>query len=380
MAGSVFDEEARLLSRLRDTVAEKEELEQKIGEMKSRKKKLSEEVSAGEKSIKNEIESTTKRMRSEVEDGYDKQLSSIRGERKKTSSDKNKQVEAGKASRLKDVAKDIRSETKDTERELKKLFRKNNVPLFCRTKLFYIMFMPDGGSQILAMVALHALFLLAIPGLVMFLLRTVWVGKSSLSSGMKIFLWVFIPLMLFLINLTAIVLIHLKVKKKYREPLRTARNYRRSIAKNDRQIRDLKRSIDQDQDESRYNVKDFDQKLGEMDDRADQVRGEKKNALSEFDGQTAGDIRKEIESRRLPELERKKEELNALDGQLEAAEAKQQEMERVIREEFIPAVGQTMVRENMLKKDRLDRLVAIMEDGQAATIADALIVYRRQKR
>ena len=375
MAENVFYEGGDFLIRVRDAVNAKLNLEQQISEMNGELKRMDKGISSENKDIQDEISTTIKKRRNDVEDEYDKQLSQIISKRKKVESEKEKKIDQAKASRIKDETKGIVSDSKDAEKELKKLFRQNKVPGFCRSKFFYVMFMPEGPVQTLMMVVGYALLFIGVPGLITLLIRKTAINHSTMSDGTKTFLTVVIAAVLVLLLAGAIFLIYVKVKVPHAIVLQQGRKYRRAVAENDKQIRSVKKSIEKDADESRYDVGEFDQRIREITDEEENVREEMHNALKDFDDQTAENIRREIEDRRNPKLNEMKENRNGLAQQIEQAESKLKETSLVISRDYASHIG-----EDMLRQDRLDELIAIIQSGQASTVSEAISVFKNPNR
>ena len=374
MADNVFREDREFLIRVKSAVIEKQALEQRIREMTAEQKRLEKSIAAEEKSIQDEKTSTVKRRRAEVQSSYDKQLSQVRSKKRKAESEKGKIVKSGKADRIKDETRDIRQDSNEAEKEHRKLLRQNNVPAFTRTKLFHVMFMPGDGLQMLMMVVLFAIFLVGIPFVFTFLVRKLFINPSSMSDGARTALTVIIPMIMIIIFIVAYFLIYVKIKVPYIEVLKQGRKYHKAVVENDKQIRSIKRSVRRDQDESRYDVKDVSQRLAEIAEEEEEIREQKHRALVEFDESTARNIEAEIDERRKGALSELKEQKGGLSLQIDEASRSLQQKSLVLARDYASHIG-----DEMMRTDRLDELIAIMDSGQAVTISSAIAVYRSNK-
>ena len=374
MADNVFQEDKEFLIRVKSAVIEKQALERRIQELKAEQKRLERSIAAEEKSIQDEKTSTVKRRRAEVQSSYDKQLSQVRSKRRKAESEKGKIVKSGKVDRIKDETKDIVQDSKEAEKEHKKLLRQNNVPPFTRTKLFYVMFMPGDGLQMLMMVVLFAAFLVGIPFVFTFLIKKLFINPSSMSDGAKTAMTVLIPMIMIIIFIVAYFLIYVKVKMPNIEVLKLGKRYHKAVVENDKQIRSVKRSIKKDQDETRYDVEDIKNRLAEIAEEEEDIREQKHRALVEFDETTARNIETEVDERREGALNELKAQNGGLSLQIEEAERSLQEKSLVLTRDYASHIGDEMIR-----TDRLDELIAIMESGQASTVSTALAIYRSQR-
>jgi hypothetical protein len=166
-------------------------------------------------------------------------------------------------------------------------------------------------------------------------------------------------------------MLYKKVKVPHAETLRQGARYRKAVADNDKQIRDRKRSINKDEDISRYDLGDVDERIRQTIEEEEVVQEEKSRALQEFDDSTADNIRMEIEERRLPGLNEMKQDRDARAAELAQSEADLNEKNRIISNEHAAHLG-----EDMMRRDKIEALIQIMESGQAATVSAALQLYK----
>lgn len=158
------------------------------------------------------------------------------------------------------------------------------------------------------------------------------------------------------------------------EVLKETRAIRDRIKANDKHIDAIKNSISKDQDESYYNLSSYDKKLKELDKEADSISDEKQDALKLFESDTKNIITDEINQRRLPELERLKDEKKELEKKIAQGEKKYSEMVLYISNKYAKYIG-----EDLCKEDKLSDLIALMEEGQADTVSEAINLYKGQK-
>ena len=368
MAENVFSEGSEYLVQVRDALTDKERLTQKCTELNGVLKRQEKEIAAEEKSIRDEISAVTKKRRAEVEDEYDKYLGSIRSKKKKAASEKGKQVDAAKESRIKEETRDHVADSKEAEKELKKLFRKEKVPQFARSKLFYVMFMPDGPVEFFMMIVGYFVLFAGIPVVITLLIRNF--ALKNASEGTIRTLCILIPAILIILFLALVFLIYVKVKAPNMDTLRLGRRYRNAVKKNDQRIREIRRSVNKDPDESRYDVSEINQKLEEIESEEEDMLERKSQALATFDEETAANLKSEVEARRLPALEAMKQERDETLYQLEETEKSLQEQSLLISGDYTSHLG-----EDMMKPEKLEDLIRIMQAGQASTISEAITYY-----
>ncbi|MCR4837330.1 MAG: hypothetical protein K5897_00130 [Eubacterium sp.] len=318
MAENDFENNNSFLPQEPAGLTEKDRLLGRASELKYNLKQMDKEISSEEKSIRDEISSKIKKKRDEIEDGYDKKLKEIRGRKKKVASEKEKKVDAGKDSRIKEATRDHVEDSKDTEKELRRLFRKEKIPRLARTKLFYILFMPEGAKDTALMLFGFLVIFAGIPAAVTFVVRDFFFRDAS--EGARTAVCILIPSILIILALIIVFTINVKVKKKHIDTLRLARRYRKALNTNDKRIREIRRSVEEDADESHYDVDELQSQLDDVLREEEEVQREKKEALEAFDLETAEEIRSEVESRRGDPLREMKEKRAAAAKELEQTE------------------------------------------------------------
>ena len=369
MPEGIYNEDSAFLTRVKDAVAEQERLSLRVEELQGILKKQEKDVQSEENSIRDEIESTVKKRRSEVEDGYDKQISAVKSKKKKAEAEKEKRIDAGKASRIKEESKEHVEDSKEAEKEMKKLFRKEGVPKFARSKLFYVLFMPESPAEYGMMLFCYAMIFAGCPAIVTCLAR--WIFMRDASDKTKTILSIMIPAVMIILALLIIFLIYVKVKSRHLKTLRLGRKYRNMISKNDRRIREIKRSVENDDDESIYDVSDVNERIEVIAGEEEDLRDQKSATLKTFDEETAGELKREIEERRNPRLNELQEQRDNTSAELEATEKALQEKSLEISQNYTSRLG-----EDFLKQDRLEDLLSILQSGQADTISGAIAYYR----
>ena len=373
MAEGVYNEDHAFLVRVRDAVAEKDRLTARVAELKGTLKKQEKDVQTEEKSIQDEIASVIKKRRGEIEDEYDKQIGVVKSKRKKAESEKEKRVDAGKASRIKEESREHVEDSKEAEKEMKKLFRKEKVPKFARSKLFYVMFMPQGPAELGMMLVCYAAVFVGIPTLLTLLIR--WLFLKDASDGTKTALSIVIPAVTIVLFLLIFFLIYVKVKSRHIDTLRVGRKYRNMISRNDRKIREIKRDVENDRDESQYDVREINERLQEIINEEEDLRDQKSSTLKTFDEQTAGELRSEVEVRRNPQLEALVQAKQETAVELDVTEKALQEKSLEISQNYLSRLG-----EDLLRTDKLEDLISFLQTGEADTISGAIACYRSPKK
>lgn len=364
MAQSVFEESKDFLLELREALVEKDEVGKELNTLKSDHKKTLKAISSEERSIDDEIASTIKKRKQEISRSYDNQLGQIRSKRKKVSNDRSKKKTKGMNALIEDETKDLRRETKDISSDLKKHFRRNGVPTYCASELYYVMFLPHGFKETLLSGLCYVIYFLGIPGLLVFLLST-FGGLSG--TAWKAFFTVLFVLVQFVIYFA----IYNASKGRHRGPIEEGRELIDSLKANKNEIKTIKKEISRDTDESYYELDVFDEKLANLDDEADRLSSDKSRALKDFEDDTKDVIIEEINKRRLPKLYELQDRSAELEDNLQAVEARYNAIVKNISKEYSAYIG-----EEFCRIDRVDSLISIFENGEADSVSSAIAFYK----
>ena len=142
----------------------------------------------------------------------------------------------------------------------------------------------------------------------------------------------------------------------------------------EKQANAIRHSINKDHDDSQYNLDAYDEKMDNLDAEADAIGKEKQEALRSFEEETTSMITEEINNRRLPALEAMKEEKANMENEIAAEEKRFSDQTLLIANKYAAILG-----EDLCRQDKLEDLIAIMQEGQADTVSEAIAVYKGQK-
>ncbi|MBO5426724.1 MAG: hypothetical protein J6A25_14545 [Lachnospiraceae bacterium] len=372
MSENIFNEKADYLIKAKEEVVKRDEMAAELDKMKAYQKKLSKNIASEEKSIADEIAVTIKKRKQEISATYDGRLDDNRARKKKVENKRGKKKNQRMNARIEDETKHIRQNNRELEVELKTLLKKNKVPSYCSSKLYFLMFNPRGMAEIFGMFISMLIYLAGVPVLVAFLVNKFLLeDKKDINTAFWVVLTVAIVVVLQLVIYFAI---FNATKVKHADVLKQARSIKDKMKANDKQADAIKHSINKDKDESAYNLDAYDEKLANLEDEADSISDEKKEALKVFEDETKQAIIDEINGRRLQTLEDMKAEKKALDEKITKGEKKYSEKVLQITNQYASFIG-----EDMCKEDKLNDLIAIMADEQAETVAEAINVYKGQK-
>lgn len=372
MPQNVFNENEEYLISAKEEVTKRDQMAAELENMKSLQKKLTRNIANKEKAVADEISSTIKKRKQEISDTYDDRLDDNRARKKKVSNKRDKKKNQKMNERIEDETKDIRKNTRELEIEMKTLLKKNKVPSFVSSKLFFAMFMPRGIGEIGTMLLSFIIYFVGIPSAVMGIIyQLVLSNKKDINMA---FWCVLIAAIFVVIQLIIYFVLYSTTKMRHHDVVVQARSIRDKIKANGRQIAAIKNSISKDKDESRYNLDSYDEKLASLEDEADAIGAEKQEALRVFEEETKQLIIDDINGKHLQALEDLKEEKKELEDKIAKGEKMYSEKVLQITNQYASYLG-----EELCRQDKLSDLIAIMEDGDADTVSEAINFYKGQK-
>ncbi len=371
MPDNVFNEKKDFLLEVKRDVEKRDSISEEIEKLRIQQKKITKNIASEEKSIADEIASTLKKRKQEIADTYDDRLDDNRARKKKVSNKRDKKKTERMKKRMEDETMHIKKEQREYDVEIKTLLRKNRVPSFCSSKLYFIMFMPS-ASEIIPMILAFLAFFVGVPGAVTLLIRKLVLEKKT---DINMAFWCVLIMAVFvIIQLIIYFAVYNSTKNRHQDTLTQARSIMDKMKANDRQVQAIKSSISKDKDESAYDLGAYDTKLKNLDEEADAIGREKQEALRVFEEETKKLITDEINGRRLQAVEDMKAEKKTIQKKISDGEKEYSEMVLKISNQYASYIG-----EEFCKEDKLADLIAFMEDGQAETVSEAISIYKGQK-
>ena len=372
MAENVFDEKQDYIIAARDEVIKRDEYAANVDRMKQQNKKLSKNIASEEKSISDEIATTIRKRRQEIQSTYDDRLDDNRARKKKVANKRDKKKEERMDKRYHEETKGLRESDKDLQVEMQTLLRKYKLPSFCGKKLYFALFYARNVKEFGLKILSFLIGFCGIPGLV-----TILVKKLVLDTKKDInvaFWCALVAAGTFVLLLLIYFAIYSRTKIKHMDALTQARSIRDKMIANKRQAKAIRHSISKDHDDSQYNLDAYDEKLDNLDAEADAIGKEKQEALRTFEEETTAMITEEINNRRLPALEALKEEKANLENEVAAEEKRFSDQTLLVANKYAAVLG-----EDLCRQDKLEELIAIMQEGQAETVSEAIRVYKGQR-
>lgn len=366
---NIFDQNVDYLIQAKNEISRCGQLEQQQKQLQDKEEKMRKAIQQEEKSINDEINQTIKKRKSEIEDTYDSQLDASRKKMKKAQEKKNKEKSERVGQRVDEETADVKENSRQLKIEMKTLFKKNHVPGFCQSGLYYVLFMPKGIKEFLCLLLAILLGLAALPyGVYMLFSQVILVEKEIVKA--PYFMAIVIGITLVVV-LGIYFLIFNLTKVKHRDTIAEGRKIRNQILANDKNIRAIKNAINKDKDESQYELGDYDAKINQFQTEMDSIAEQKQAALTEFEQNTKVAITNEINGRRLGKLEDMRRQKAVVEEERNGIEEQLKEVSLDITNKYTKYLGK-----NICKEEVLSDIIDIMEAEQINTISEGLAIYK----
>ena len=373
---NIFDQNVEYLIQIRDEVAQCDQLEVQKKELKDKSEKMKKAIAQEEKSINDEINSTLKKRKSELESTYDDQLDTARKKVKKAQDKKNKEKSERVGQRVTEETADVNESSRQLKTEMKTLFKKNHVPSFCMSGLYYSLFMPKGINEFLTLLLSVIIGLVGLPCGIYFLfsrviLKDTLIGKNQVPiAESSVFMAIVVGVTIILV-LGIYFLLFNVTKVKHRDTIAEGRKIRNQILANEKNVRAIKNAINKDKDESQYALDEYDAEIAQFQGEMEAIAQQKQDALTEFEKQTKVMITDEIQGRRMGKLNDMKQQREAVEAERDSLEKQMNQASLAITENYGKYLGK-----NICKVDALNDIINIMASEDVPTISEGLAIYK----
>lgn len=367
--GNIFNQDVEYLIQIRDEVSQCNQLDQQVKQLKEKEDKLRKSISQEEKSIHDEIATTIKKRKSEIEKTYDEQLDAERKKIKKVQEKKSREKSERVGQRVDEETADVKENTRQLKTEMATLFKKNHVPGFCRSELYYILFMPKGFKEIMILILFILIGLAGIPyGMYQLFSGVIFAGKKFAEASY--FMAIVIAVTLILV-LGIYFLIFNLTKVKHRDVIAEGRKIRNQMVANDKNVKAIRNAINKDKDESRYELGEFDDRIAQLQSELDAIANQKQDALKEFEQHTKTVITDEIQGRRQGKVDELKQQCAEAEDAHSQTEAQMKAASLNIADRYAKYLGK-----NICKEETLNDIINIMETEQVDTISEGIAIYK----
>ena len=352
------------LNTIKENVLELDGYQERNEELLKEESRLDRLISCKEKDLLDEMETTVKKRKSELISTYESQLGTLNARNKKVKTKKEKDKDIKVSERIAEETVELREKNKELVLEIKAKMKADKTPAICNTTLFYAFFAPKSLMEILVFILGLLTVFLAVPFGIYYLF---FAKKFS-----ELVLAVIYAVMILLVG-GGYLAINNIVKEKHLDTIHAIRGLRSRYRKNEKDIRDIRKGIRKDADESTYGLEQYDTELAEINAEIQRITEEEKEALNTFETVTAPQIKEEIKGRYAEELAALKEKYKEVCAEQKEMEDRVKEFSLMMSKQYEAYLGK-----EMLTVQRLDKLIAHIQKGEAADIGEAMALEKNK--
>ena len=349
------------LAAARESVEELSLAADREEQLKQDESRLKKALETEKKQMTDAVGSTVKKRRDDINSSYDAEINKAQDQLKKARAKREKAKNQGMKERIAEETSELHEYNKELLSHMKAKFRENHVPSWCRSRLYYSLYMPRWAGEFFGLLIFIALFFAALPfGLYMLLPQHktwhLYVADILIVGG--IYMW-----------------IGNHTKLQYAECLRKGRQILDQMHANDKKIKVITGTIRKDRNESLYNLEKYDDEIARLTQELNEVAAKKKEALGTFENVTKNILQDEIEHgyrEKIADLDHQYEDVKR-QLQLTSAEVKARRL--TLTDQYGSHLGK-----EFLDPFKLQDLSNILQQGRAANISEAISVYQEDAR
>ena len=345
----------KFLADARDAVYRLNNDQATAKQLKEQGERQEKELAAAKKAVTDSVNQTIKKRRSEIDTSYDKEIAKGQERLKKARTQREKAKNKGMKERIAEETSELREHNRDLQIQMKTMFQKDKVPVFCRTTFYYSLYYARGLKERLIGFITFLICFLALPCGVYFLLpdRKIWYLVLVYFADIIIFGGLYVT-------------IGNRSRSRYHDALKQGREIRNLLSSNEKKIKVIVHSIEKDGNEDIYDLEKYDEIACAQQELSD-IAAKKKDAISSFENVTRNIIADEIEGNHRAEIEEKEQKLQEVNDSLAQLESSIRQQNIHITDTFGPYLGK-----EYLNTDKLLGLSKLIQSGTASNITEAI--------
>ena len=318
-------------------------------------KKLEKTLKEEKKAANDLVKATIKKRQGELTASYDSEIGSLNDEIKRENTRRDKAIATGKKVRMKQETEELRNQVLQSSQDLRVLMQKDKLPAVCGTRVFYSLVSPKGVFEygILALIVLALCVLLPL----LFTRILPWKGIIPTILIFVIFIGLFAAAYIFVNRL---------LRASHWDVIQRGRVYLDQIVDKKRKIRAIEENIARDDDDSYYQLDEYNVALQELLDKLSYANESKKAALDEFDRVTKTSIMSDVQTQKQGQID----ELEAVLAEKSSEFSGMNENVRKLELDFSEKYG-TLIDRAFQQEEKIDKMIEFLENGEANTIMEA---------
>ena len=241
------------LAAARESVEELSLAADREDQLKQDESRLKKALDTEKKQMADAVGSTVKKRRDDINSSYDAEINKAQDQLKKARAKREKAKNQGMKERIAEETSELHEYNKELLARMKAKFREYHAPSWCRSRLYYSLYMPRWAKEFFSLLIFIVLFFLALPfGIYMLLpqhktwyLALVYVADILIVGG--IYMW-----------------IGNHTKLQYAECLKEGRQILDQMHSNDKKIKVITGTIRKDRNESQYDLEKYDDEIARL--------------------------------------------------------------------------------------------------------------------
>lgn len=325
--------------------------------------RISKAIDAEKKSTNDRIADTTSKRLKEITSTYDAEIKKVEEVKRSLEAKREKAKNKKINERISDETKDLRDHIAATKSEIKKEMKKDGIPSFCDTGVYYTLYFPHKFLEFINILLAIVIVFLAIPVII----------YKLIPEHKPIYL----PFIYFIIVLLVgglYIIVGNLTKARHRDSLLKIRAMRDTIDNDGKRIKLITKDINNDSADEKYDLSSYDAEIEEADAKLQGINEKRRAAVSEFENNTKKIITDEIMENSKERLNNLKNELDVTKQSLSSITDRRSEINLTISDKYESYLGR-----DFLKTDRIEALQKLISDGDAANISDAIDLYQRKQ-
>ena len=339
-------------------------LKQEEDQLRSEEARTRTELEAEEKKLKADIDRSIKERLNEINRTYDGEISKAKDELKKAQAKREKARNQSVKARIAEETKGPLDEAAEKLRNMKEAFRKQHMPAFTTTRLYYSLFMPHRFKDFLLLVFLIVICFIAVPCAVYFLaVPEKWQIPVVMAGIYVAAILLFGGIYIGISNAT-------KTPPGHMEMLRMGRDTWDEIRAARKTAKRIEQNIANETDDGAYDLAVYDDEIAQITQRLNEASRKKQEALTNFETVNRNIITDELTQNACPRIEQLSSDHAVAARRLQEVSSERQTRTLAMADDYEVYLG----KENMTR-ERLQALSDIMAEGQVRNISEAVDEY-----
>ena len=357
------ERDAVFLQQALKLTSEFESVQQAFNEQQEVVKQATKNLAAAQKDVQNETDTEIRRQKNEISDEFNARLDERTSQIKKVKAQRGKMRAEGIKNRIQMETQSLEDANKAINQSTKDLFRQNKIPGFANSPAFYTLFVTTGIKESLIAILTVLLLLVVLPVLIYILL-----GRPGV-------LWM---VLIYVIDVAVFgglyMLITNNVKIKYAPLINQGRQNWNLILENRSKIRKITNGIKKDQDDSMYELQEFDAQLMQLEQEKRSINEERLATMAQFDSEGRARIASEVQEKNNSRLAELQDELEAANKRFDELISQTRELQSTLQRDYEPRIGK-----EFMTSDKLDRLLSVFRSSTEINLSEAQEVVRSGK-